>query len=59
MPELDEDVEPDEPTGTDADESANQEVIIDAALVRAATEEYEAGDEAEPTDEGGGGDGGS
>lgn len=53
MPELDEDVQPDEPTGTDADESENVEVIIDAALVREATEKYEAGDEAEPKDDGG------
>jgi hypothetical protein len=34
VPELDDDVAPDEPVGTDADESASGEVVIDAALVR-------------------------
>lgn len=51
MPELDDDVQPDEPTGTDADESANPEVIIDAALVRAATEKFQETGEAEVEDD--------
>ena len=51
MPERDDDVEPDEPTGTDADESENADVIIDAALVRKATEEFQDTGEAKVEDD--------